>query len=213
MFGDIYRAMDRLDDAAKDYRRMIELRPKAPDAYISLALVLDKQGKSEEAKACYDRMVSANPDSALVYIRRAEDRRNRGEFEAALADCAQAAAKDPNSALPALVRASIMAARGQHQQATADAERALEKAPKEDGHVLYAAACVWSLAARAAAADADRAQRYADRAAALLAAALDKGFHDLLFPEHNRMAEDPALAPIRKQPQVSDLLAHRGEGR
>ncbi|HZV03932.1 MAG TPA: tetratricopeptide repeat protein [Gemmataceae bacterium] len=211
--GDIYRAMDRLDDAAKDYRRMIELRPKAPDAYISLALVLDKQGKSEEAKACYDRMVSANPDSALVYIRRAEDRRNRGEFEAALADCAQAAAKDPNSALPALVRASIMAARGQHQQATADAERALEKAPKEDGHVLYAAACVWSLAARAAAADADRAQRYADRAAALLAAALDKGFHDLLFPEHNRMAEDPALAPIRKQPQVSDLLAHRGEGR
>jgi tetratricopeptide (TPR) repeat protein/tRNA A-37 threonylcarbamoyl transferase component Bud32 len=210
--GDIYRAMGRLDDAAKDYRRMIELRPKAPDAYINLALVLDKQGKSEQAKACYDRMVSANPDSALVYIRRAEYRRNHGEFEAALADCAQAAVKDPNSALPALVRASITAARGQHQQAVAEAERALEKTPKEDGHVLYAAACVWSLASRAAAADADLAQRYADRAVSLLAAALDKGFHDLIFPEHNRMAEDPALAPIRQRPRVSDLLAHRGEG-
>jgi tetratricopeptide (TPR) repeat protein/tRNA A-37 threonylcarbamoyl transferase component Bud32 len=211
--GDIYRAMGRIDDAAKDYRRLIELRPESADAsinaYLSLALLLDKQGKAEEAKAWYDRMVAANPESAAVYLRRAADRRNRGDFEAALADCDQAARKEPDSALPALVRASIAAARGQHRQAVADAERALEKAPKDDGHVLYAAACVWSLASRAAAADADQSRRYADRAVALLMAALDKGFHDLIFPEHNRMAEDPALEPIRQRPQVRDLLAHR----
>ena len=112
--------------------------------------------------------------------------------------------------MPALVRASITAARGQHRKAVADAERALEKAPKDDGHVLYAAACVWSLAAQAAAADAAESRRYADRAAALLAMVLDKGFHDLIFPEHNRMIEDPALAAIRRQPRIEDLLAHRG---
>jgi tetratricopeptide (TPR) repeat protein len=211
--GDIYRAMGRLDDAAKDYRRLIELLPKTPDAYISLAWVLDKQGATKQAKECYDRMVAANPDSAFVYIRRAEYRRNHGEFEAALADCAQAAAKEPDSALPALVKASIAAARGQHQQAVAEAERALEKAPKDDGHVLYAAACVWSMAAQAASAEAGLAQRYADRAAALLSATLGKGFHDLIFPEHNRMVEDPALASIRQRPDVQDLLAHRSAER
>jgi hypothetical protein len=108
------------------------------------------------------------------------------------------------------VRASITAARGQHQQAVADAERALENAPKDDGHVLYTAACVWSLASQADAANADEAERYANRAAELLAVVLDKGFHDLTFPEHNRMIEDPALAAIRRQPQIDDLLAQRG---
>jgi tetratricopeptide (TPR) repeat protein len=208
--GDIYRSVGRLDEAAKDYQRVIELRPQWPDAYISLALVRAKQDKAEEAAACYERMVAANPDSARVYLRRAEFRRDRGAFDEAEADCDRAAAKEPDSALPALVRASITAARGQHRQAVADAERALEKAPKDDGHVLYAAACVWSLAAQAAAADAAQSQRYADRAAALLAMVLDKGFHDLIFPEHNRMIEDPALTAIRRQPGIDDLLAHRG---
>jgi tetratricopeptide (TPR) repeat protein len=207
--GDIYRSLGRLDEAAKDYERLIELQPKEQDAYIGLALVRARQGKAEEAKACYERMVAANPDSAAVYLRRAEFRRDRGEFDLAEADCDRAAAKEPSSALPALVRASITAARGQHQQAVADAERALEKAPQDDGHVLYAAACVWSLAAQAAAADAALAERYADRAGALLAMTLDKGFHDLEFPEHTRMIEDPALAAIRRQPRIDDLLAHR----
>jgi tetratricopeptide (TPR) repeat protein len=184
------------------------LRPKTTDAYIGLALVLDRQGDSEQAGAVQDRMVAANPGAAFVYLRRAEYHRNRGNFAAALADCERAGGKDPKSALPALVRASIAAAQGQHRQAVAEAERTLAKAPKEDGHVLYAAACVWSLASRAAAMDTNLAERYADRAVVLLNATLDKGFHDLIFPEHNRMIEDPALAPIRERPGVRDLLTH-----
>jgi tetratricopeptide (TPR) repeat protein/tRNA A-37 threonylcarbamoyl transferase component Bud32 len=210
--GDVYRSMGRLDEAAKDYQRMIELGPKEPDGYIGLARVLAQQGKVEEARACYERLVAANPDSAPVDLRRAEFRRDHGAFDEAEADCDRAAGKAPDSALPPLVRASITAARGQHRQAVADAERALEKAPKDDGHVLYAAVCVWSLAAQAAAGDGDSAedQSYADRAAALLAMALDKGFHDLSFAEHNRMIDDPAVAAIRRQPGIEDLLAHRG---
>ena len=88
------------------------------------------------------------------------------------------------------------------------AERALAKAPPDDGHVLYAAACVWSLAAKAAGKPETKelAGQYADRAAALLARMLDKGYHDLIYPEHNRLALDPALAPILSHPRVRDLL-------
>src|SRR5262249_57565245 len=56
--GDIYRTMGRLEEAAKDYRRLIRLRPKEPDAYVSLALVYAKQGKRDQARACYDQLVA-----------------------------------------------------------------------------------------------------------------------------------------------------------
>jgi tetratricopeptide (TPR) repeat protein/tRNA A-37 threonylcarbamoyl transferase component Bud32 len=210
--GDVYRAMGRLDEAAADYRRMIEAKPQEPHAYVSLAGVYEKQGKPDQARDCYDRLVKAAPDAAMSYLRRAEFRRGRGEFDAALADCDRAAAKEPASALPALVRASIEAAHGQPDAAVADAERALTKAPKDNGRALYAAACAWSLAAGAAK-EPEKAAQYRDRAAALLAAALDKGFHDLDYPEHNRMADDPALAAVRQLPRVRELLAHGPAGR
>ena len=107
------------------------------------------------------------------------------------------------------MRASIEAARGDHARAVADAERLLQKGPAGDGHMLYAAACVWSLASQAAAAQPDGkelSQRYADRAVGLLKETLDKGFHDLLYEEHNRMIDDPALAGIRQHPRFRELL-------
>jgi eukaryotic-like serine/threonine-protein kinase len=201
--ADVYQAMGRLEKASADYSRMIELMPKEPAAYVNLALVYLKQGRPEMAAACLDRLVAAAPESEWAYLRRAEYRRDQGNYDQALADCGRAEQLKPGWALAALVRASIGAARGQ-ASAVAEAERALEKAPKHDGQVLYTAACVWSLASRTASEPGD-----ARRAADLLAEALDKGFHDLLFPTHNRMAEDPALAPIRQLPGVRDLLAHK----
>jgi tetratricopeptide (TPR) repeat protein/tRNA A-37 threonylcarbamoyl transferase component Bud32 len=206
--GDVYRSQGRLDAAAADYRRLIDLRPKAPEAYVSLALVYDMQGHPDKAKECFDSLVKADPGAAGVYLRRAAFRRNCGEFDAALADCDAAASRDKESGLPELVRASIEAARGQYTAAAERAERALAKASPDDGHVLYAAACVWSLAAKAAgnAGTKELAGQYADRAAALLSRMLDKGYHDLIYPEHNRLTLDPALAPILRHPRVRDLL-------
>jgi tetratricopeptide (TPR) repeat protein len=205
--GDVYKAMGRLEKAAADYSRMIELKPKDSEAYVSLARVRQKQGQPEKAAGCLDRLVAAAPDSEWAYLRRAEYRRDQGNYDEALADCDRTEQLKPGWALAALVRASVVAARGQ-PRAMAEAERALEKAPKHDGHVLYTAACAWSLASRTTADPAD-ARRAADRATDLLAEALDKGFHDLNFSAHNRMADDPALAPIRKLPRVRDLLAHK----
>jgi serine/threonine protein kinase/tetratricopeptide (TPR) repeat protein len=208
--GDVYRAMGRLDEAAADYHWLIRLRPKDPNAHISLAHIYQKQGKPQDAKACYDQLVAADPRSAVAYLRRAEFRRDNKEFELALADCAEAAKLSTEKTLPELVTASVEAASGRYREAVARAEAALKNAPPNDGHVLYAAACVWSLASGAAAADGPKTEElandYADRAASSLAATLDKGFHDLLYPEHNRMADDVALDPVRQHPQVCDLL-------
>jgi tetratricopeptide (TPR) repeat protein len=206
--GDVYQALGRLGEAAADYRRMTEQKPKEPEAYVCLARVCEKQGQMALAAECFDRLVAAAPESEWAYLRRAEYRRDRGEYEAALADCDRAARLKPGSVLPALVRASVEAARGRPGPAVTEAERALAKAPRDDGHVLYTAACVWSLASRTAG-DPAESKRLADRAAAFLTEALDRGFHDLLYPEHNRLADDPALAPIRQLPPLRDLLGRR----
>jgi tetratricopeptide (TPR) repeat protein len=210
----VYQALGQPAEAEADYRRVIELRPKGPgadlavaEAHVGLARLQDRQGRPGKAAECLDRLVKEAPESGWSYLRRAEHRRDRGEHDAALADCDRAGRLKPAWAVPALVRASVLAARGQRGQALTEGERALEKAPKHDGHVLYAAACLWSLACRGA--EPAEARRCADRAAALLAEALDRGFHDLIFPEHNRMADDPALASIRQHPRVRDLLSRK----
>jgi serine/threonine protein kinase/tetratricopeptide (TPR) repeat protein len=205
----VYEALGQLDKAMADYQRMTELRPESPSAYLCLARLCQKQNQPDKAAAHLDRLVAAAPFSERAWLRRAELRRDQGRFEAALADCDRAARFKPGTALPALVRASIEAAQDRSALAVEQAERALETAPNYDGHALYAAACVYSLASRTA--EPTEAKRLASRAADLLAEALDRGFHDLNYPEHNRMADDPALAPIRQMPRVRDLLSRRDE--
>jgi tetratricopeptide (TPR) repeat protein len=187
---------------------MIGLKPKEPDAYLSLALLYEKQGQLDKAQGVLDEMVAADPHAVRQLLYRAEFRRNHGEFGTALADCDRAAQLDPKSALPDLVRASILAARGEARAAVELAEPALKRAPPHDGRALCIAAKVWSLAARAAKSP-EAARSYTERAIGLLTEVYDKGFHDLIYPEHNRLAEDPALAPIRDDPRVRDLLSHR----
>jgi serine/threonine protein kinase/predicted Zn-dependent protease len=214
--GDVYRAMGRLKEAAADYEHLIQLKPDNANAYVSLAIVCDLEKQPERASQYYERLVAAAPDAAQSHLLRAAFWRDRREFARALEDCATASRKDPESALVTLVRAGIKAAQGEHEQATAEAEQALKSGAKDDGRLLYAAACVWSLAARSAAqgnkSDALRVKAYADRGAALLADALGRGFHDLLYPEHNRMQYDPALAALREHPRVRALLAHEPNG-
>jgi eukaryotic-like serine/threonine-protein kinase len=195
----VYQMLGKLDEAAADYQRTIEFKPNEPEAYVCLARIYEKQGQTEKAVACFDQLVKTAPKAKWAFARRAEFRRDRGDFDAALADCD----------MPALIRASVTAARGNPSAAVALAERILEKAPPEDGHLLFTAACVWSLAASAAQESAEK-NRYAEKAADYLTKALDKGFHDLTYPEHNRMAEEPALAGIRQLPRVQDLLKGQG---
>jgi serine/threonine protein kinase/lipoprotein NlpI len=210
--ADVYRSMGRFEEAIADYQRSIALDTKGVDSHVGLALVYTKQGKFDQARACYDQLVAADPGSATVYVRRAEFRRSQKQFDLAQADCDRAAELDRASVVPSLVRASLDAARGEDARAVAEAERLLRQAPPNDGHVLYSAACVWSLAAQAASArpgGEELARQYADRAAALLTETLDKGFHDLLYEEHNRMLDDPALAALRQHPPVRALFGPR----
>jgi tetratricopeptide (TPR) repeat protein len=201
----VYEAMGKVDEAIADYGRIVELKPKDVEPYVCLARLFEKQGQKEKAIASLDQLVRAAPESKWAFVRRAEFRRDHGDFKGAEADCDKAAALAAGWPLPALIRASVTAARGDASAAVAQAKRELDKAPSDDGHVLYAAACVWSLAA-AAAKDPAESKRYAEKAVDYLTMTLDIGFHDLIYPEHNRISQESALASILQHPRVRELL-------
>jgi tetratricopeptide (TPR) repeat protein len=205
--GDLFRAMARHGDAREDYRRSIELQPKQFDAYIGMALVA--AGQKEPVAEWYDQMVAAQPESAKAHVLRGAFRRDIGEHDRALEDAERAAKLDPESRLPDLLKASIHAAQGNFQSAVDEAERVLPRTPPGQGQALCAAACVWSLAAQAAAGSPqgkEQAESYRTRAVELLREALERGFHDLNYQEFNRLVEDPALASIRDDATVKNLL-------
>jgi tetratricopeptide (TPR) repeat protein len=203
--GELYRAMAKLKESEADYAQSIKMAPKQTDAYIGLAATYVKQGKATESESCYDKMVAVNPDAAKVYLRRGEYRRDVGKFDLALADCDKAASLDPKTPHVALLRASISAARGNGKQAILAGEKALEGV-KRSGAVNHDAACIWSLASKAADVSPEMAKAYSDKAAAFLKDALEKGFLDLNYEAINRMPEEPALAPILGHPIVKELF-------
>ena len=207
------RYLGRLDDSENDARRSIALDPKQVDAYVALALLERKRGKPDGAAVWYDKMLAGHPGSAEVHLRRAEFFRDLGRWDQALLEADRAAKLDSERGptLAGLVRAGILAARGEAGPAVEQAESLLKSAPIVDGPILYSAACVWSLASKAAASDGDpsKAASVADRASKLLAEALSKGYHDFNYQEKNRMSEDPALAPILGRPDVSQWFPAR----
>src|SRR6185312_3265297 len=154
-----------------------------------------------------------DPNSADVRLRRAEYFRDQSRWDEALAECDKAATLDVQRgpSLSGLARAGVLAARGETDSSTEKADAILKQGAAGDGQILYQAACVWSLASRSAAAagDPSKAKTLADRASALLAQALTVGFHSLNYQEHNRIADDPALAPILERPDVKRLLSRR----
>jgi eukaryotic-like serine/threonine-protein kinase len=210
---DYYRHVGRLDDSEKDARRSIALDPKQVDAYVALALLEKRRGKPDAASEWYDKMLASNPDSAEVHLRRAEFFRDLGRWDQALGEAEQVAKLDAERGptLAGLVRAEILAARGEAGPAVEQAESLLRSTPNPNGPILYAGACVWSLASKAAAASGDpsKALALADRSAKLLGDALSLGFHDFNYQEKSRMIEDPALAAILDRPDVSRLFIAR----
>jgi tetratricopeptide (TPR) repeat protein len=210
---DLYRQLGRLEDSENDARRSIALDPKQVDAYIALALIEKKRGKPDAARGWYDRMLSANPESSAVHLRRAEFFRDLGRWEEALAEADEAARLDADRGpvLAGLLKTGVQAARGEPDPAVESAEKLLKSAPAVDGQVLYAAACVWSLASGsfASSGDLSKATAMGERASVLLSEALSLGFHDLSYQEKNRMAEDPALAPIRERADVKRLVSRQ----
>ncbi|MBS0266802.1 MAG: tetratricopeptide repeat protein, partial [Planctomycetes bacterium] len=213
--ADLLRATGQHAAAVDAYLRCVTLAPKQIDGYIGLAHVYEALEKPILARESYDRMVKADTAAPTPRLRHAAFLRDQREFSEALAECDRAAQKDPKSVLPGLLRASIAAAQGHSDTALQQAEELLSQAAPRDGKVLLAALEVYSLALRAyqqqsnPPAAPQAVAQCQQRAIELLTEIEGPCFHELVYPEHNRLAWNPALAAIRDLPQVQELLKGR----
>jgi tetratricopeptide (TPR) repeat protein/tRNA A-37 threonylcarbamoyl transferase component Bud32 len=156
------------------------------------------------------RQVTARRALRNAHWGRAKALGQLGRQAAAAADWEQAIAlndeKFRDSELR-LQRLASVASVGQHSQATAAVEELL-KPNNAENSTLYAAACVYALAAAQAANQAPphtnslRAEQYAQRAVALLRQAVQKGWKNVAH-----MKKDAALDGLRPRPDFQQLLA------
>jgi len=93
--GNLYRVMDKSDEALALYNKAIELKPDYVDAYNNLANIYGERGKSDEALALYKKVIAENPNYAIAYYNLGVFYNKMGKPEEAVALYKKAIAIDP----------------------------------------------------------------------------------------------------------------------
>lgn len=99
MLGDALFREGRLDEAAAEYRRLLETRPGDADAMDRLGAILIRQQAYGEAMAIYDRILAARPDDVRALMGAGIARASTGEIDKAVALFQRAVDLDPGNAL------------------------------------------------------------------------------------------------------------------
>ena len=83
--GNALQALNRLDEAAAQYERAIELRPDYEIAHFNMGKIHLSRRQWDAAVAHYDRAILANPRRAESHFLRGNSLREAGDLQAALA--------------------------------------------------------------------------------------------------------------------------------
>jgi tetratricopeptide (TPR) repeat protein len=93
--GRALMAMERYDEAAAAFRKLVEIDPGEPLAHMNLGTALAGAGRLEEALQSYAEAERLEPRNALVYFNRGFALFKAGESGAARADLERAIELDP----------------------------------------------------------------------------------------------------------------------
>jgi tetratricopeptide (TPR) repeat protein len=121
----------RPDDAERDLRDVIDLRPKVYQGYRNLADLLKRRNDRAGALKLLDQALALNPDNPALYSERARLHAENGDRAAARRDFEQVIAKErPESKSEQVLKARVELARlrclaGDHQAALADCDAVL----------------------------------------------------------------------------------------
>lgn len=122
-------ALGRLEDAAADFAKVIELDPEDAATYEEQARVLALLKRFDEALVSVDKASQLNPGSVMAITVRAEIHAEMGNLDAALHDLNQALAMRPGNPFVLLLRANLYKEMKKPEAALADIERALRRKP------------------------------------------------------------------------------------
>jgi tetratricopeptide (TPR) repeat protein len=183
-------AQGRMEEAAGEFRRALELDPQYTAAQLNLAYTYDRLGRVEVAIAAYKRSLELDPRSAYAYNNLGVLYDKGGEYDQAIEAYEQALRIEPNN--PATQKNLENARQNkrtiqEREAQTAAGMKQVEARPK-DPKAAYEMARIYAVQGRAS------------QAIEWLTKALELGFDDLEF-----MKADPALVGLRGDPRFGRL--------
>jgi tetratricopeptide (TPR) repeat protein len=127
--GKLYRRMRRLDEAARDLNRALELEPENASALRNRGAVLFALAENEQALADLNRSLGIEPGNAFALSHRGAVRRRAREDQLALEDLNQSLGLRPDDAFALRNRGAVLHHQGRDQQALDDLDRSLQIDP------------------------------------------------------------------------------------
>ncbi|HET8647500.1 MAG TPA: tetratricopeptide repeat protein, partial [Vicinamibacteria bacterium] len=128
--GDIYRAVEKPEEAIVHYRRALELDPRSMEVRVKLAETLYRQRKFEETITESNVVLVVDPANRFALELKGKALRDLRRFEEAEALATQALARDPDDLAAAYLKATIAESRRDYASAAAQLERILAR-PRE----------------------------------------------------------------------------------
>lgn len=112
--GNAYARAGRPEDAATEYRKVLELPPNeaTPRAYSGLGMQLNKMGKKEEAREYLLKAIEADPEQTAVQTLLGNSELAKGNIEDAARYISRAIETDPNDPAAQFSMGRVFAAKG-----------------------------------------------------------------------------------------------------
>lgn len=130
--------LGRRDEAMREYRRALAIKPRFGLAWLGLGQVLEEEGHQAEAEDCYARALTNRVHRAAELATLARFCQSRGWFEAAATNFVDALQLSPTDVTLRLEAGQSLAAAGRHTEAAAQYVETIRLAPETAAaHFLY----------------------------------------------------------------------------
>jgi tetratricopeptide (TPR) repeat protein len=129
--GDVYRRLDRPEDAAGAFRRSLEIHPGHPESLAGLAWALLGSDRPDQATPVLEQALRGRPDDPGLLALAARHARDLGRSGEAIALADRCLANDPERAEALILRGGLLMGEGRAEEAMADAERAASLSPND----------------------------------------------------------------------------------
>jgi Flp pilus assembly protein TadD len=128
--GEYLKAKD-WQGAERMYRKALEINPNYAEAHNSLGLVLDAQGRVDEAIAHFQKALKIKPNDELAHYNLGNMLAGRGQVDEAIAHYQQALIIKPDYEAAHFNLGNVLAGRGQVDEAIVHYRKALEIKPDD----------------------------------------------------------------------------------
>jgi len=132
--GTCWLDMGRLDEAMAEFRRAIELDPKAAWAHHTLGMCWQDRGELDEAMAEYRRAIELDPKAAWAHFALGTCWAKRGELDEAMAGYRRATEFDPVGGMAHASLAHALLRSGRFIEVRAAVRRAFDLLSANDPH-------------------------------------------------------------------------------